>query len=190
MFIKLILTIPLFVVFLWAFNNSSVDPEQKIEPITSFYDHKVTLLNNEEISLDKYKGKKLLIVNVASNCGYTNQYNELQDLYETHGDKVEILGFPCNDFGSQEPGSSSEIANFCRINYGVTFSITEKINIKGQDMHPVYKWLTDKSANGWNSSKPSWNFCKYLIDEKGNLQKYYRSGVNPMSDEIITDIIE
>ena len=98
MFIKLILTIPLFVVFLWAFNNSSVDPEQTIEPITSFYDHKVTLLNNEEISLDKYKGKKLLIVNVASNCGYTNQYNELQDLYETHGDKVEILGFPCNDF--------------------------------------------------------------------------------------------
>ena len=111
MFIKLILTIPLFVVFLWAFNNSSVDPEQTIESITSFYDHKVTLLNNEEISLDKYKGKKLLIVNVASNCGYTNQYNELQDLYETHGDKVEILGFPCNDFGSQEPGSSSEMVN-------------------------------------------------------------------------------
>jgi len=190
MLMKIMITVPIFVMFLWVFNNSSNNPEKGIRPITSIYDHKVKLLNNEEIDWDDYRGKKILIVNVASNCGYTNQYNDLQELYETHGDVVEIIAFPCNDFGSEEPGSSSEIENFCRVNYGVTFSITEKINIKGQDMHPVYKWLTDKSANGWNSSKPSWNFCKYLIDEKGNLQKYYRSGVNPMSDEIIADIIE
>ena len=190
MIIKIILAVPLLAVILWAFNNTSANPEENTTSITSFYDQRIKLLNNQEISLDKFKGKKLLIVNVASNCGYTNQYKDLQILYETHGDKVEILGFPCNDFGSQEPGAASEIESFCRINYGVTFTIAEKIQIKGQNIHPVYKWLTDKTANGWNSSKPSWNFCKYLIDEKGNLQKYYRSGVNPMSDEIIADIIE
>ena len=190
MLMKIMITVPIFVMFLWSFNNSSNNPEKRIQTITSIYDHKVKLLNNEEIDLNDYRGKKILIVNVASNCGYTNQYNDLQELYETHGDVVEILGFPCNDFGSQEPGSSSEIENFCRVNYGVTFAIAQKINIKGKNMHPIYKWLTDKSKNGWNTSKPVWNFSKYLIDENGNLKKFYRSGVNPMSKEIIADIIE
>ena len=98
MLMKIMITVPIFVMFLWVFNNSSNNPEKGIRPITSIYDHKVKLLNNEEIDWDDYRGKKILIVNVASNCGYTNQYNDLQELYETHGDVVEILGFPCNDF--------------------------------------------------------------------------------------------
>ena len=190
MIIKILLTLPFLVVFLWAFNNSSINPEENIISTTSLYDQKIKLLNNNEISLSQFKGKKLLIVNVASNCGYTKQYEDLQTLYKTYSDKIEILGFPCNDFGSQEPGTASEIESFCRINYGVSFTITEKIQIKGKNIHPVYDWLTNKTANGWNSTKPSWNFSKYLIDEEGNLIKYYRSGVNPMSDELITDILE
>lgn len=189
MLIKLIITIPMFIAVLWAFNSSSINAKETTTSITSFYDYKVKLIDEKEISLSQFKGKKLLIVNVASKCGYTKQYEDLQKLYDTHGDKVEILGFPCNDFGSQEPGTSSEIASFCRINYGVTFTIAEKIQIKGENIHPVYEWLTNEAANGWNSSKPSWNFCKYLIDEKGNLKKFYRSGVKPMSDELIADIM-
>ena len=114
--------------------------------------------------------------------------SKLQNEYSSKG--FTVLAFPCNDFGSEEPGSSSEIENFCRVNYGVTFAIAQKINIKGKNIHPIYKWLTDKSKNGWNTSKPVWNFSKYLIDENGNLRKFYTSDVNPMSKEIIADIIE
>ena len=155
----------------------------------SVYDFTMTSIDGQEIPLSEYKGKKILIVNTASECGYTPQYEGLQELHEAHGDKVAILGFPANNFGGQEPGSDAEIQNFCKVNYGVTFQMFSKISVKGDDMHPLYVWLSDKSKNGWNEDAPGWNFCKYLIDEDGNLVKFYGSGIEPMSSEIVNEII-
>ena len=131
----------------------------------------------------------ILIVNVASKCGYTYQYENLQNLYQKYSDFIEILGFPSNDFFWQEPGTNGEIQAFCKLNYGVTFQMFEKINVKGSDIHPIYQWLSDSTLNGWNNSLPQWNFCKYLVDEKGDLIKYYNMKVDPM-DTIITNQIE
>ena len=186
----IILVLSIMVAALWAISGSSKNAYPNSTSSTSFYDLKVKSLNNEDVDLKIFRGKKLLIVNVASRCGYTPQYKGLQELYEAHGDKIEILGFPCNDFGEQEPGTAKEIASFCSLNYGVTFSMMEKVHVKGNNIHPVYDWLTDKDLNGWNSTKPSWNFCKYLISEEGELLKFYRSGVKPMSSELTTDIIQ
>ena len=172
------------------FTPKIISQDESVMPKTSIYDYKAKLINGKEISLEKYKGKKILFVNVASKCGYTPQYKGLQELYEAHGDKIEILGFPCYDFGAQEPGTAKEIASFCSLNYGVSFPMMEKVHVKGNNIHPVYDWLTDKDLNGWNSTKPSWNFCKYLISEEGELLKFYRSGVKPMSSELTTDIIQ
>lgn len=148
----------------------------------SFYDFKMRSIDGKEIDFSTYKGKKVLIVNTASECGYTPQYEELEKLHATHGDKITILGFPANNFGEQEPGTNEEIRAFCRRNFGVTFQLFEKIDVKE---NALYKWLSDKNQNGWNSQAPTWNFCKYLINEKGELIKYYTSAVNPMSDEIL-----
>jgi glutathione peroxidase len=166
----------------------TLENEENIKPMASFYDFSLTSINGEEIDFASYKGKKLLLVNVASKCGYTPQYKDLQALHEKYGDKVVVLGFPANNFGSQEPGSNEEIASFCEENYGVTFTMFEKISVKGVDQHPLYRWLSDKSQNGWNDQAPSWNFCKYLIDEEGKLVKFYPSAVNPMSDQLLKDI--
>jgi glutathione peroxidase len=146
----------------------------------------VNTIDGTPADLGIYKGKKILIVNVASKCGYTPQYTELQNLHESYGDKVVVLGFPSNDFGSQEPGTNEEIKNFCTTKYNVSFPMFEKISVKGENIHPLYRWLTDKSLNGWNDQKPEWNFCKYLIDENGFLIKYFSSGVKPLSDEILS----
>ncbi len=151
----------------------------------SFYDLQLNDLNGGEIDLQSFKGKKVLLVNVASKCGYTDQYADLQELYETHGDKLEIIGIPCNDFGRQEPGSASEIQNFCKLNYGVTFTLAEKQKIKSQPISGIYQWLSDPNLNGWNSSLPSWNFCKYVINENGELTHFFKSGVNPNGNEIL-----
>lgn len=148
----------------------------------SFYDFKLKSIEGKEIDLSIYKGKKVLIVNTASECGYTPQYDELQHLHETHGSKVTLLGFPANNFGGQEPGTNDEIGAFCRKNFGVTFQLFEKVDVKDNEL---YKWLSDENQNGWNSEVPTWNFCKYLINEKGELMKFYSSAVNPMSDEIV-----
>lgn len=156
----------------------------------SFYDFKMKSITGEEIPFDQYKGKKVLVVNVASKCGYTPQYEDLQKLHEQFGDKVTILGFPANNFMNQEPGTNEEIAEFCKTNYGVTFQMFEKISVKGKDMAPLYEWLSTKELNGWNDKSPRWNFCKYLIDENGALVEYYTTGVNPMSDEIIQAILK
>ena len=190
MITKIILVLTIMVAALWAISGSSKNAYPNSVSSTSFYDLKVKSLKNEDINLKIFRGKKLLIVNVASRCGYTPQYKGLQELYEAHGDKIEILGFPCNDFGSQEPGTAKEIASFCSLNYGVSFPMMEKVHVKGNNIHPVYDWLTDKDLNGWNSTKPSWNFCKYLISEEGELLKFYRSGVKPMSSELTADIIQ
>ena len=161
---------------------------QQATAAKSIYEIPLTTIDGKQTSLDKYKGKKLLIVNVASECGYTPQYADLEKLHKLHGDKVVVLGFPANNFGGQEPGSNEEIAQFCQKNFGVSFPLFAKASVKGDDQQPLYKWLSDKSANGTNDQAPSWNFCKYLIDEKGNLVKFYPSKVSPLSEELLRDI--
>ena len=141
---------------------------------TTIYDFKMTAIDGKEIDFSAYKGKTLLIVNVASKCGNTPQYEDLQKLHELAGDKVTILGFPANNFGGQEPGTNSEIAEFCKANYGVTFQMFEKISVKGDDQHPLYAWLKEKSG-----SEPTWNFCKYLVKPDGTV-KFFPSKVKPM----------
>ena len=153
-------------------------------PKSLIHDYTAINIFGETISLKDFKGKKILIVNVASNCGYTRQYKDLQKLQEGYEDKLQIIAFPCNDFGSQEPGSNSEIAEFCEVNYGVTFPVMNKINIRKKPIHPVYEWLTNSEMNGWNDSKPRWNFYKYLIDEEGKLIKLFGSSTSPLSKEI------
>lgn len=148
------------------------------------FEVKVKTIDGKETDLSAYKGKKILIVNVASKCGYTRQYEDLQKLFSQYQDKLVVLGFPANNFMGQEPGSNAEIKGFCQKNYGVTFPMFEKISVKGSDMHPLYQWLSTKSLNGWNDQAPSWNFCKYLIDENGKLVKFYPSSVEPLSEEI------
>ena len=155
----------------------------------SLYDFTLNGITGEPIELSQYRGKKLLIVNTASKCGYTPQYEGLQELHDKYGDKVIILAFPSNDFASQEPGTNAEIASFCKENYGVTFQIFEKISVKGKEQHPLYGWLSTKKMNGWNEQTPKWNFCKYLINENGDLTKYYGSAIEPMSNEILMEIL-
>jgi glutathione peroxidase len=156
---------------------------------TSIYDFEIDGLMDKKIRLSDYKGKKILIVNVASKCGFTPQYEGLQKLYEKYQEELIVIGFPANDFGKQEPGTNEEIATFCETNYGITFPLSTKITVKGDDMHPLYKWLTTKDLNGHSDSEVKWNFQKYLIDEQGNLIGVFRSKVKPLSPELI-DAIE
>ncbi|HET6994025.1 MAG TPA: glutathione peroxidase [Chitinophagaceae bacterium] len=155
----------------------------------SLYDLSVRLNNGQTIKLDSLKGKKILIVNTASNCGYTNQYKDLEGLYEKYRDKVVIIGFPANDFKEQEKGTDEQIAEFCKLNYGISFPLAKKSTvIPGPKQNEVFKWLTDKTKNGWNEQSPSWNFSKYLVDEKGELVKYFDPAISPLSDEVINAI--
>ncbi|PSR54543.1 glutathione peroxidase [Adhaeribacter arboris] len=154
----------------------------------SVYDFKFKSLQGEEINLNEYKGRKLLLVNVASECGFTPQYKELQQLYDQYAGKVVVIGFPANDFGGQEPGSNQEIATFCEKNYGVTFPVVEKITVTGPNQHPLYKFLSHKSLNGVTDEAPSWNFCKYLINEEGKVVQFFPSKVTPLSSELIAAI--
>jgi glutathione peroxidase len=146
----------------------------------------VKTIDGHDLNLSEFKGKKMLIVNVASKCGYTPQYKSLQTLHEKYGEKLVVIGFPANNFGAQEPGSEAEIKDFCEKNYGVTFRMMEKISVKGKDMHPLYQWLSNKEENGVCDESPNWNFCKYLIDENGKIIRFYNSKVDPMSEEIIS----
>lgn len=159
---------------------------QAQEPTASIYEIKIKTLNGDDLDLSAYKGKKLLIVNVASKCGLTPQYEELQKLHEQYGDKVTLLGVPCNQFLGQEPGSSEEIATFCSVNYGVTFQLTEKVNVKGNEQHALYEWLTKKSLNGAEDSEVKWNFQKYLIDENGRLEAVFSPRTTPLDEEIVS----
>lgn len=154
---------------------------------TDFYNFTMTSLEGDEIDFSKYRGKKVLLVNTASECGFTPQYKDLQELQETHGDDVVILGFPANNFGGQEPGSNEEIATFCQKNYGVAFQMFEKISVKGDDKAPLYVWL---QQNAPKHEEPSWNFCKYLINENGRVVAFYPSKVNPMGKEILAAILK
>ena len=154
----------------------------------TIYSFSVKTLEGHTIDFSQYKGKKLLIVNTASHCGFTPQYEDLEKLHKQYGDKVTVLGFPCNDFGAQEPGSNEEIGAFCKKNYGVSFQMFDKVHVKGNDKAPLYAWLTDIKQNGWNDKEPSWNFCKYLINEKGELVNFFGSSVGPMSEELLEAI--
>lgn len=151
--------------------------------VTSVYDFKIKSIDGELIDFKRYQGKTLLIVNVASKCGYTPQYADLEKLHENYGDKVVVLGFPANNFGAQEPGSNAEIAEFCKKNYGVKFQMFEKISVKGADQHPLYQWLKEKTGQ-----EPTWNFCKYLVKPDGTV-KFFPSKVKPLDAEILNEII-
>ena len=157
---------------------------------TSVYDFTVKSIDGKDVKLSQYKGKKLLIVNTASECGFTPQYKELEQLYKKHGDKVTVLGFPANNFGGQEPGTEAQIATFCEKNYGVTFPLFSKVSVKGIDTAPLFKFLADRTQNGAVSDAPTWNFCKYLVDEKGHVLKFYKSDVTPMSAALLADIMK
>lgn len=152
------------------------------------YEFKVTQLNGKPLDMAQYKGKKILIVNTASKCGYTPQYKELEALYQKYKDRMVIIGFPANDFGAQEPGSNEEIAQFCSSTYNVTFPMSQKISVKGDDMAPIYQWLTNMQYNRFKNSEVKWNFQKYLINEKGELVGVFESKVTPLSKELIVAI--
>ncbi|WP_118950147.1 glutathione peroxidase [Taibaiella helva] len=154
----------------------------------SIYDFKVKGLEGGTIDFAQFKGKKILIVNTASKCGFTPQYAELEKLYEQYKDKLVIVGFPANNFLFQEPKGNKEIAEFCQKNYGVSFPMAAKISVKGKDMAPIYQWLTNKDYNHYDNTSVGWNFQKYLIDEQGNLVAMFPPKVKPLSDEIVNAI--
>ena len=170
--------------FLYSFfNNKPVNIEDKAK---SFYDYSALTIDGDEFKFSNLKGKKIIIVNVASKCGYTPQYKGLQELYSKYGDKVEILGFPSNDFLWQEPGKNSEIKNFCSTEYNVTFPLFDKVTVKkNKNQHPLYSWLSHVELNGSNDTGPSWIFCKYLINEKGEFVAFFSSSVKPLGEEIL-----
>ena len=155
-----------------------------VRPLRSFYSLSAPLNNNTELNFDSLKGKKVLLVNTASDCGYTNQYDDLQKLFETTKDKLIVIGFPANDFKEQEKGNDEEIAQFCKINFGVTFPLAKKSSVKGENQNEIFKWLSDKNKNGWNNKQPSWNFSKYLVNEQGLLTHYFDPAISPLSEEV------
>jgi glutathione peroxidase len=152
----------------------------------TLYDFKAKTIDGNDFDFSTLKGKKVMIVNTASKCGYTPQYEDLQKLYDKFKfQNFTIIAFPSNDFANQEPGSNDEIIEFCQKNYGVTFQVMDKISVKGNDIHPIYKWLTQKDENGVLDAPVKWNFQKFLIDENGNVVKSFKSSVNPMDEEIV-----
>ena len=168
-----------------VFKVNDQAPEGDFISDKSFYTLSANDINGKIINFSKFKGKKLLIVNVASKCGYTSQYKDLQELHRKYNDKITILAFPSNNFGFQEPGSNDQIEEFCDSNFGIEFQLFEKSDVRGKNSNDVYKWLSSIESNGWNDKSPRWNFFKYLIDENGNLNSIYSSNVNPLDKEIV-----
>jgi len=166
-----------------------LENKKSVVPAQSFYSLSTTLNNGQPFSFEALKGKKVLLVNTASNCGYTNQYTELQQLYEHSKEDLVIIAFPSNDFKEQEKGSDADIAQFCQVNYGVSFPLARKSGVlnSGQQ-NPVFRWLSDPRSNGWNSQLPVWNFSKYLVNESGVLTHYFDPAVSPVSEDVIRAI--
>lgn len=159
-------------------------------PADSFYALQAIGIDNKPLSMEGFRGKKILLVNTASDCGYTNQYEDLEKLYRQFEGKLVVLGFPANDFKAQETGSNEAIATFCKVNFGVSFPLMQKSQvIKGAAQNPIFNWLSDAQKNGWNHQAPVWNFCKYLINEQGLLTHYFDPAVAPLSNEI-TSLID
>jgi glutathione peroxidase len=163
-----------------SFLSEKLTIARKDQVSGSIYDFKMKSLDGKEIDFAQFKGKNLLIVNTASKCGFTYQYEDLEKLHDLYGDKVTVLGFPANNFLWQEPGNSEEIASFCQRNYGVSFQMFDKISVRGSDKSPLYKWLTAKSGKS-----PSWNFCKYIVDKAGNVVGFFPPQVKPLDKEIV-----
>lgn len=164
--------------------NTQVKP-----PVTSFYDLKAKLSDGSELSFSTLKGKKVLLVNTASDCGYTNQYDDLQRLYNDNSSKLVVIAFPANDFKEQEKGTDADIAAFCKKNYGISFPLAQKsVVVQSAEQNPVFQWLTDSTKNGWCNQFPTWNFSKYLVNEEGVLTNYFDPGVSPANTEIRTAI--
>ncbi len=160
-----------------------------IKPKTSIYTIPITTNNGATITLEQYKGKKILIVNTASDCGYTSQYEELEKLSGLYKEKLVVIAFPANDFKNQESKTDEAIAQFCKINYGVTFPLMKKTQVvKGTQQNPLFYWLSSSSANGWNNQEPTWNFCKYLINEEGTLTHFFKNTISPLDKKVIETI--
>jgi glutathione peroxidase len=169
--------------------NKAVDINAQTMESKSIYEFKINSLDNTDvIDFSDFKGKKILIVNTASKCGFTGQYQDLEKLHKEYKDKLVIIGCPCNQFGGQEPGTPEDIAEFCKENYGVSFRMTEKLNVKGENQHPLYRWLTNKSLNGADDFEVKWNFNKFLINENGQLTNYFGSTTKPYDEELIAAI--
>jgi len=151
----------------------------------SIHSFKVKSIEGGTIDFSKFKGKKILVVNTASKCGYTPQYEALQKVYDEYKDKLVIVGFPANNFGGQEPGSDGDIQEFCKARFGVKFPLASKVSVKGEDIAPIYQWLTSKAKNGVLDAEIKWNFNKFLLDENGKLIAYFESKVKPDSEEIL-----
>lgn len=167
-------------------DETVIKNEKNIKPAQSIYDLSVSLNTGDTIPLSRFAGKKILIVNTASDCGYTDQYDELQQLYTQEQQKLVVIGFPANDFKQQERGTDEQIAEFCRLNYGITFPLSKKsVVIKSNEQHAVFRWLTDKARNGWNDKEPSWNFSKYLVNEEGTLTHFFDPAVSPLSKDLL-----
>jgi glutathione peroxidase len=149
------------------------------------YDYPLKDIKGNDFNLSKFKGKKILLVNTASACGFTPQYAQLEELHQNLNDKLEVIGLPCNDFGGQEPGNEQQIEQFCEINFKVSFPLTEKVQILGSNPHPLYEFLMKKELNGYRDSEVKWNFQKYLIDESGNLIKIFSPALDPLAEEIL-----
>lgn len=174
-----------YTILLFAIMFSIFSKAQTLkDPSASIYDVKINTLDGKPLDLNSFKGKKILFVNVASECGFTKQYSELQELYETYKENLVVIGVPCNQFGGQEPGDASQIQTFCEKNFGVTFQLTEKVDVKGDNQHPLYQWLTSEELNGTTNSSVKWNFQKYIVNEKGQFVDYFYSMTKPMSSKI------
>ena len=157
--------------------------------ITPIYNYEFAGIAGTGHNMSDCKGKKILIVNTASDCGYTQQYEELEKLHQQYKDSLVVIAFPANDFKDQEKGDNEEIASFCQKNYGVSFLLARKTNVvAGRDQHPIFTWLSDKSKNGWNDQAPTWNFCKYLLDEEGNLILFAEAAISPLDKRMIDAI--
>lgn len=176
------------IVFMFSFLFPQRKESVEQQPLPKIYQFKVASIDGGIIDFAQFKGKKILIVNTASECGYTPQYEGLEKLYQQYRDQLVIIGFPSNDFFRQEPGTNSEIQQFCTSKYNVTFPMAAKIEVKGNAMAPIYKWLTEKSLNGVENSKVKWNFNKYLINEEGEYMMHFLSSVTPDSQELLTAI--
>lgn len=165
--------------------------KKAVEPAVPLYILPATLIDGKKLNLNDFKGKKILLVNTASDCGYTSQLDALEKLYQSKKEKLVVLGFPANDFKEQEKESDENIASFCKINFGVTFPLLKKSGvIKGPGQNEIFQWLTDKDKNGWNNKAPTWNFCKYLVDEQGRLVHFFAPSVDPLSSEVLAAIAQ
>jgi glutathione peroxidase len=163
--------------------------ERSVPPVVPIFALDVMTTDGRTLPLEQFRGRFMLIVNTASDCGYTAQYAELQQLSLAIGDGLTILGFPANDFGGQEPGGDATIAQFCSLKYGVTFPLMKKTSVVGgAGQHPVFRWLTDPASNGWNNREPEWNFTKYLVRGDGTLMGYFGSAISPLSEQILSSL--